>query len=338
MMFDSSLVRLLGAVGLFPLVWLGAIGSAQAVSGLQGPAADYNVFVFDDLFQKGGDFEGKLAVGGNANLDEVGVAAKSSGSSLLDSFVVGGNLTQKGGQVYGGNATVGGTVTGTVNFNCAPGCQVKTGSPIDFGSAKTYYKTLSTTLQNLPTTGSTSGVGSFSGQLKLTNKTESKAVFNTSLNGFIELALETRPDAESIVINVLDEDVKLSSFGNMSINGQTGPSAWSKVIWNFPKAKTLDFSGLSWKGSVLAPLAELKLANGNIEGQVITRAATLGSGSGEFHSYPFIGLLPTVALSTPDPTPTTPPTLPPTTTVPEPSAIAALALLAGGTALLRRRK
>ncbi len=280
-------------------------------------------------------------MGGNADLDGVGIADRITADSTMDSLVIGGNLsTKNGGQVFGGNAAVGGTVTGQVNFNCAPTCQVKKSSPIDFGSATSYYKTLSTTLKGLSTEGSTSAFNNDSKLLTLTNTTKSQAVFSTSLSGVKELSLVTRNDAELVVINVVDTKVNLSGFGNLTINGKTGPEAWSKVIWNFPNATNLDFSNLSWKGAVLAPLAELTLASGNIEGQVITKSATLGSGSGEFHNYPFIGLLPTVTVPTPDPTPTpTPPTpTPPSTSIPEPSALAALALLTGGAALLRRRK
>lgn len=267
---------------------------AQAAS-LLGPAADYNAFFLGDLTQVGGDLWGKLAVGGNANLTNVGVGDRlpnTNGSA--DHLVVGGDLTVSGGQVFGGNAVVGGSVNGIVNFNCAPQCQTKTGqtktgTPIDFGAAASFYHSLSAQLATLAPAGSTTLTPW--GHLHLTG-----TAFNTSLSGVREASLSTPSGTELVVITVNDSTVNLPYFGNLLHNGNSNATNWSKVIWNFTQATELDFSNLSWKGTILAPKANLILGNGNIEGQVIAKSGTLTQGSGEFHDYQFTGRLP-------DPTP-----------------------------------
>jgi choice-of-anchor A domain-containing protein len=274
--------------------------SVPAFAEMAGVASDYNVFLFGDWNQKGGDSQGKVAVGGNANLQNVGIADRLNNSNgSEDHLVVDGNLTMNGGQVFGGNAVVGGTASG-VNFNCSS-CSVVNDNAIDFTAAKDYYTDLSNNLANLETTG-TSNLASWGG-LTLTGNNQDINVFEMSFNGVGQINLNAPSDSELIVINVTDEIVSLPSsspgwFGSMFYNNNgSDANLWSNVIWNFANATEIDIQNIGWKGSILAPNANLKLKNGNIEGQVIAQSAELNYWSGEFHNYEFQGKLPEIEES-----------------------------------------
>src|SRR5262249_4066755 len=61
------------------------------------------------------------------------------------------------------------------------------------------------------------------------------------------------------------------------------------VLFNFPDATSLSVAGISVQGSVLAPGADVTFSNGNLEGTLV--AGTL-TGSGEFHNFPTLALIP----------------------------------------------
>jgi choice-of-anchor A domain-containing protein len=276
--------------------------AAPAVAGTFGPATGFNVFTFGDFTQYGGDSWGPIAIGGNAVFDSVGIADRATLNPAVSTLVVGGNLSATNSQVYSGSATVGGNVSGNLSFNCSPACGVRSGNPIDFGAAASYYSTLSSTLSALAPQGQSSLTPW--GSLNLTGGAGT-SVFTTSLAGVKELKLNTGV-ADLVVINVTDQTVAPENFGALFYNDNGSPDnpQWSKVIWNFANAQTLNLP--TWRGAVLAPNANLSVANGHIEGQVVVKSATLTARSGEFHYVPFSGELPGVTPP-PGPGPQPPP-------------------------------
>jgi choice-of-anchor A domain-containing protein len=276
--------------------------AVPAFAGTFGPATGFNVFTFGDITQYGGDSWGPMAIGGNAVFDSVGIADRTSLTPGASNLIVGGNLSATNAQVYNGSATVGGTVSGNLSFNCAPACGVRSGNPIDFGAAASYYSTLSSTLSALAPQGQSSLTPW--GSLNLTGGAGT-SVFTTSLAGVKELKLNTGA-ADLVVINVTDQTVAPENFGSLFYNDNGSPDnpQWSKVIWNFANAQTLNLP--TWRGAVLAPNANLAVANGHIEGQVVVKSATLTARSGEFHYVPFSGELPGVTPP-PGPGPQPPP-------------------------------
>lgn len=310
----------------------GSVGlSLPAFAEMAGVASDYNVFLFEDWTQTGGDSEGKVAVGGNANLQNVGIADRLNNSNgSQNHLVVDGNLTMNGGQVFGGNAVVGGTASG-VNFDCGS-CSVVNDNAIDFTAAKDYYTDLSNNLANLETTG-TSNLANWGG-LTLTGNNQDINVFEMSFDGVGQINLNAPSNSELIVINVTDEIVSLPSsspgwFGSMFYNNNgSDANLWSNVIWNFTNATEIDIQNIGWKGSILAPNANIKLKNGNIEGQVIAQSAELTAGSGEFHNYEFQGNLPKFEESNTAANPQK---------VPEPSLLLGLVSVGGLLKLFKRQ-
>lgn len=283
-------------VGSSTLALVGGMSLAQphaaTAVGLTGAASDYNLFLFDDLYQVGGDVEGRAAVGGNASLTSVGIADRLPSSNGNDThLVVGGDLTIQNSGIFGGNANVGGNVTGNVYFNNCQSCQVTSDQLIDFDAEQNHYRNLSQTLFNLETTG-TSSLNPYSNQLRLTGNNTDLNVFDVSLSQAREIFLDAPSTSDLVVINVTDETFAPNWFGSLfHEEANADSSKWQNVIWNFANATHLDFS-FSWRGTVLAPNADITLRNGNIEGQVIANSARLDAWSGEFHNYEFTGTLP----------------------------------------------
>jgi choice-of-anchor A domain-containing protein len=317
---------------IVPIATITAVfATAPAFAGTFGPATGFNVLTFGDFTQFGGDSWGPIAIGGNAVFDSVGIADRTSLNPTVSNLVVGGNLSATNAQVYNGSATVGGIVSGNLSFNCAPGCGVRSGNPIDFGAAASYYNSLSASLAALAPQGQSSLTPW--GSLNLTGGAGT-SVFTTSLAGVKELKLNTGA-ADLVVINVTDQTVAPENFGSMfyNDNGASDNPQWSKVIWNFANAQTVSLP--TWRGTVLAPKANLSVANGHIEGQVVVKSATLTARSGEFHYVPFTGDLPVpVTPPGPGPQPPGPGPQPPVREVPEPIGLLGLAVVGLG---LKRR-
>lgn len=292
-------------------------GSMQAAT--FGVANDYNVFVFGDMTQSS-DAEGRVAVGGNATFSNFGIGDRLENSNGTDTrLVVGGDLTYNGGQIFGGNAVVGGEVKTNVNFNCAPDCKVIKGNPIDFAAAKTYLTGVSTQLGNLAPTGSTEYKW---GGIWLQGNQSDLNVFTldgSEFNGKSYLNLNGVGSDSTVVFNILGDAVNIANFG-MNLGGLSP----SKVLFNFTEATQIQTTGFSFAGSVLATKANFTFNNGNVEGKLIANSV---SGSGEFHNFDFEGKVPDYF----------PPPEEEPTGIPEPASILGLAIV-GATFGLRRRR
>ncbi|MEM9770295.1 MAG: choice-of-anchor A family protein [Cyanobacteria bacterium P01_D01_bin.73] len=324
-MFHSKRTLQAIAAGFaIPLIFA---SSASAMT-LKGDAQEYNLFLFEDWEQKGGDVEGRAAVGGNATLQNVGVGDRLPDSDGSENhLVVGGDLNYNGGQVFGGNAVVGGSASG-VNYDCG-GCSTESGEPIDFEAAEAEYRELSDYLYSLEETGS-QNVVSGSNQLQLTGSGTGTHVFNVDLNNIKEIFLDASSLSDLVVINVQNSGAYASQITSMfHTEANSDSSKWENVIWNFNQATELDLRNLSWRGTILAPDAHLKLQSGNIEGQTIAKSASLNNWSGEFHNYSFNGKLPDI-----EHTPVVEVTPPIPVEVPEPSVLLGL----GGVGLMALKR
>lgn len=85
------------------------------------------------------------------------------------------------------------------------------------------------------------------------------------------------------------------NFDDLNTDG-TGKTDKQRVLFNFYTATSLAISGISVKGSILAPNAAVTFGNGNVEGNLIARELT---GSGEAHNFLFSGSLPEISIPEP---------------------------------------
>ncbi|MEA5514572.1 collagen-binding domain-containing protein [Nodularia sp. UHCC 0506] len=278
-----------------------------------GIAQNYNVFVFGDMNQSS-DSEGRVAVGGDATFTNFGIADRLSNSHGTDTrLVVGGDLTYDGGQIFGGNAVVGGNVNTPVYFNCTPNCGVTSGNPIDFDAARQELNHLSQYLSGLTPTNTTEYKW---GGIHLQGNNDDLNVFTIDGSEFSNnrtyLNLNGVGSNSTVLFNIFGDSVQIQNFG-FNMNGVNKEN----VLFNFVDATQLTTTGFSFNGSVLATKANVSFNNGNVEGTIV--ASSL-SGSGEFHNRQFTGNLPPVSNHW----------LPPVdepTTVPEPGTILGMFLV-----------
>jgi choice-of-anchor A domain-containing protein len=338
-MHRSIRASFLALIGCFcALVLVPSLASAAFVD--LGPAADFNVFVFNDNTQSGSDAEGAVAVGGDALLGSFTIA--SSLSPTTTNLVVGGNLsnsatTFNGGLLADGNVnwhnptiqgaiavngdatftgdgtlvgpvTVAGTYTAPGYFPHPP-IVATTPLPFDFAAVANYLTDMADHLASLPMNGTTTIMF---GGITLNG---SDAAFNNCYITAADLAAGTgltinAPAGSTVVLNV---DGAAADFDNQQIflNGVNE----HYVLYNFHSATTLGISGIGVRGSLLAPRADVNFGSGNIDGTLIANNLT---GPGESHLFPFEGELPPI--------------------VPEPSTAALVAMLGALATLARRRR
>ncbi len=301
--------KLVAPLSLAATLAFGLSAPAKAMS--LGPASDYNVFILGDVTQSNTDSEGKMAVAGNVTFSNffVGMELPKS-TSNGDVLIVGKNLSYTNGEVNG-NAVYGGQANVTnVTFNNG---SLRKDSPIDFAKAGQTLLDLSKSLTGLNAKDADVNAG---GGITLTGTDQALNVFNLSgaaLSATNSLEINA-PTNSTVVVNVSGADVSMKNFG-FNILG----TSRQNVLYNFYEAKSLSASGIGIQGSVLAPLANFKFNNGQINGNLIAASLT---GGGQSNNFLFQGELP-------DPTPTS--------KVPEPATLAGLGLVAAAGVVSRRK-
>ncbi len=252
-----------------------------------GPAAPFNLFVLRNLTQPSSDTEGKVAVGGNANLSNYSVGDKLPNSNgTEDMLVVGGNLVYTSGRVYHGNVAYGGFTNLPINaVSIEEGTLRHDNSVIDFAAATTYLEALSTRLAGYAANGTTTFQW---GTISLNSSNPYLNVFTVNasdLNTAHTVEINV-PNGSTVLVNILGTTV--SWHGGLWING----TSINSVLFNFPDAQNITISGIDVKGSFLAPFADLNFAAGIITGQTIVKSMT---GAGQFNLSPFHGNIPSNA-------------------------------------------
>lgn len=269
---------------IFTLLLALTTTAAQADSFGLGFAGSFNTFVFND-FTGTSDTEGRLAVGGNAELSGYSVGDKLSPGQYNDMLVVGGNLNYSSGRVYYGNAIVGGTAT-LGHANVADGNVYQNAAmPFSFASEQQRLTGLSSSLAQKATTGT---VNNAWGGLTLTgNGGSGMQIFNLNGNDLLSawgMSLNNVADDASVIINVSGLTAGLTGFNMESMAPNN-----DKVLFNFYEANSLLFSGVAVQGSILAPLADVADGSGVIWGTTV--ANSWNSGIQQNH-VPFTGQTP----------------------------------------------
>ena len=307
----ASFLTLVGCICALAIV--PSIASAAFVN--LGPAADFNVFVFNNNTQSGSDSHGRVAVGGNAHLGSFSVASAMGDST--DNFIVGGDMSNSGTTLKGGLLVMGNvnwnnpTNTGRVAVNGnatftdgSIGTPVLVGGtytapgyfppntysspatlPFDFAAVASYLTEMADHLASLPMNGTTNIM--FGG----ITMTGTDTAFNNFYITVADLAAGTgltinAPAGSTVVVNV---DGAAADFDNMGINLNGVNEHY--VLYNFHNATTLGISGIGVRGSLLAPRADVNFGYGNIDGTLIAKNLT---GPGESHLFPFQGELPPI--------------------------------------------
>ncbi len=243
-----------------------------------GAAQPFNLFVIDTLTQPSADTQGKLAVGGYADLTGYSVGDQLPLNSG-DVLVVGNHLTYLVGRVYHGRAVYQNYITSTMGFSADDG--IVQDSVLDFPAAKLHLENLSAQLATLAQTD-TNIVGNLA--ITLNGSQNDLNVFYLDGNllwGKNQIEINA-PANSTVLVNISGDSTRL--FGGFFVNGTTK----DKVLLNFYEAEKVVVSGIDVTASVLAPFATLDFAAGIITGQTMVRCMF---GSGQFNLSPFTGNL-----------------------------------------------
>ncbi|MDP6479122.1 MAG: choice-of-anchor A family protein [Phycisphaerales bacterium] len=266
---------------VMPLVAFSAVTPIHASSPL-GEADGFTVFVLNNYQGNNTDCTGRIAVGKDAQFNNMGVGSSLSNSAgTRDDLIVGDDLTWNNGQNFNGNTQVGdqtqlnsvGTPNGTVDSNV----------PIDFDAAETALEALSDELAAVPGNGT---VTTQWGQIYLTGTDPDINVFQLdSLDFFPCYGFHvSAPAGSTVLVNITGGSVMLNWFQPF-LTGVTP----DHLFFNFPDCTTLQMNGIGWKGSILAPTSTMQFNNGQIDGALVIGDL---QGNGESHHMPFTGDLP----------------------------------------------
>ena len=242
-----------------------------------GVAKDYNVFVLDTITSSHCDTQGKLAVGGYADLSgySVGDQLPAHSGNVL---VVGKHLSFLVGRVYNGKAVYGKYITSTTGFSADDGI-FQDSTIIDFDAAKIYMENLSNQLSLLSANGSEDYQY---GHLALTGTDPAINIFKidgSKLSTINDFSV-TVPAGATAIVNINGNGINW--HGGFEVNGTTQ----DKVLLNFYNATSFSVSGIDVKASILAPYATFTFPVGLVSGQVIAKSIC---GSGQFNLVPFTG-------------------------------------------------
>jgi choice-of-anchor A domain-containing protein len=269
----KSLTCFVALVGLYNTLSVTAMAGSINFSNYE----QFNTLIFNDFYGDNSDVEGRLAVGGNAWLNNYSVNEyRSPGRSgpvhNIDSSVlsVAGDL-HLSNSLVSGKASVGGAISLT---NAA--LNDLTGQAVNFNDA---YSELSQTAINLADLTVNTSITSENGKLRLRgDSTADVQVFEltstllSSAWGFDVINIDI---ADTIIFNISGSSGQLSgaNFYNYdSIFDAADLGSHSEnIIFNFYQANSLHIDTGVW-GSILAVDAEVNCGSGVVWGQVYAQS------------------------------------------------------------------
>jgi choice-of-anchor A domain-containing protein len=262
-------------------------GKSDAGPEVLEPAAEvfgFNLLAFTSIDLQSSATQGRVAVGGNAQLSDYSIGGVLAEDKTRCDLSVGGDLEFKKGSVYHGLICVVGAINTELVGTKFPGTsEVAT----DFAALKLAATTLATKLADL------------SADLKLDDKYLNGArgalilkgtdprlnvfEFSAALVSSASSIEVSQPRGASAVVKVHGETVNLTDMGVIP----TG-SGEERIIFVFPDATSLTLTRTNFLGSILAPLADMRFNEGTINGSVVVRTAI---GDARFNHRPYGGVL-----------------------------------------------
>ncbi|MGV7208706.1 choice-of-anchor A family protein [Oxalobacteraceae bacterium A2-2] len=238
-------------------------GAHAAVLDLSGLIGGANVYSLSNFYAPYSDVEGSMLIAGNLTASSYSVNANNKDAFATKgngyAAIVGGNLNYTNGSINNGNIYVGGKVTTSIQNTISKGA-----APVSFSTLASTVKADSKALGKLTETGSSiikdstmtlSGTGTGVQVFSLTN---------SELSGISNFNISNIASGSTIVVNVSGTSANFREWG-------VGLSAFQNynVVYNFYEANSLSVTGVGLYGTLLAPLASVTGAYGQINGNVI---------------------------------------------------------------------
>ncbi|MCJ8503136.1 choice-of-anchor A family protein [Desulfatitalea alkaliphila] len=252
-----------------------------------GETGAFNALVFEDFSSVASAVEGRLAVGGQLNLNHYRVGNKVSAHPLSNVVVVGGDVHLPLGKIFNGHLVAQGSIGGVgmpVLKSMARGAtaQGQVDIPLDFAMMREYMEGLSADIADLPATGT--GVIQY-GTLTLsgdgTSELQVFCIDAVDLMTAHTFRVHNIPAGASVIFNIPGPHASISS---MSLAG-LAPMR-QNVLFNFPDANRVDLTWIGIEGAILAPYAHFENPRGNINGQLIAKS---WDGPMAINHWPFAG-------------------------------------------------
>ncbi|MES2179741.1 MAG: choice-of-anchor A family protein [Gemmatimonadota bacterium] len=300
---------------LFLLPILLSVAPAVELAG-QGYISPYDVFVFGDFTHINSETNGRIAIGGNADMTNWGVGQFLPVGYSDYSLVVRGNLTSLEGGVFQGRTYVGGTIS-AVNTGFPAQYPPESGtSPVSFDSEIARLTAISNGYAAMATNATTQYNGGqlqFLGGAGVNVFSVTIAMLQAATAGYAFV----NPGGATNIVNVLGNS-GTSAFNNdgfffdcLDANDanscQTGanestPAAAARTVWNFNQQTTLSLDSPDHDtpvhGSLFAPNAFVTFGYGDVVGNVVVGSAT--SHAEYYANHDFVGELPPPS-ETPEP-------------------------------------
>ncbi|KFE69196.1 choice-of-anchor A family protein [Hyalangium minutum] len=237
---------------------------------------DYNVFLLGN-YTGGTDVRGKVAAGGNIDMQYFSVGAGLEASDIHNVLVAGGNLSLRSGGIFG-NTSHGGTVSADGTVTIYRGA-LSQGTPINFSAEGTALTQLSATL-NAQAANGTVRLETWGGLfLEGTNPVLNVFSVNASAFATTKYLSISAPASSLVVVNVVGASATFSGFSTNFGGGidQTG------VLFNFVNATSITLANHGFFGTILAPSAHIHFSNGSFDGGIYAGSM---SGNAEGHINP----------------------------------------------------
>ncbi|MBP7275442.1 MAG: choice-of-anchor A family protein, partial [Kiritimatiellae bacterium] len=272
-----------------------------------GPAQAFNALIFGDFTSSAGDTDGRLAVGGDANIPVgysvgfgvYGHAIPPNFGGTTDMFIVGGDLTD-GAWGVNGNIVYGGTRTGPVRW-MNDGNLVRHVTPVTFrrdgnvpsnGSGASFEELRdrlderSDRLAELADRGVVL-VDSTVHSLYLVGNDPVLNVFNldaSDWNGSSRGIFIDAPEGSTVLINVHGPQIEIRN-SSMDVSGTT----MEHVLVHYVDATQVSTTSFTHAASVLAMHADGSFLGGSIDGRAVFGGSVTSGNGFEFHNYDFLG-------------------------------------------------
>ena len=295
---------------------------------------DYNTFVLGDHRVTNDSVNGRMAVGGDARVQQMSAGQNLTANAARIDLVVGKSIISGGNAATPrGGTTYGGTLSG--QFSAYQNAISNTPPPFNFSDTFTTLRSAQQSWADLAPNGTVTLPEFDYSPINFRGTEADLNVFRVSaanLQSAQQIQIRV-PDGATTLINVTGATYTSGFRPTYSITFWDGSNyvqfsdnppndrvglARERLMWSFPDATAVQLgsttSGMDWQGSVLAPRALVTLVkNTRFHGTLIAETVEQ---TGTATLPPFDGCLPAPCppVPTPTPTPTATPTSTPTAT------------------------
>ncbi|MBN1203896.1 MAG: choice-of-anchor A family protein [Myxococcaceae bacterium] len=239
--------------------------------------SDFNLFLLED-YNDGRDVQGKVAVGGTANLIDFSAGWLLPETDISNVLVVGGNLNITQSAIYG-DARYATSYTEGAGVTYLRGGAVAQGAPVNFAERGAQMRETSAQLAALPANGTTT-IESWGG-IMLSGTDPDLNVFTVDASAFSSAVLLSidAPGGSLAVINIHGTTASFSNFGHTTGGGISA----NGILYNFVDATAINATNYAFYGTLLAPYAHLTFTSGAWDGALFAKSMT---GDAEGHISP----------------------------------------------------